>query len=281
MNDLYTFDKDPTTATITYDTIIDAYAILFDRLRVPWRRVAGDCGDIGGQKSHEFHFPAEIGQDSLLICSKCESGQNSELENVNNITECQYCGGSLTLSKGIEVAHAFFLSDTYSAQLNATFIGVDKKVHNLQMGCYGIGISRLIGACVEVLSTQQELRWPNTIVPFSVCVICPKAGSREAIAMNQVLGLYEQLNNAHTGLFPNDVILDDRDKVTVGKKLRDAYKIGYTYIILFGKNCIDTNNPEVELHCPLHYGADEINKQMTMIPLANVNSTLADKLLNL
>ena len=280
MNDLYTFDKDQTTATITYDAIIDAYSILFDRLCVPWIRIAGDCGDIGGQKSHEFHFPAEIGQDSILICSECESGQNSELKSVNNITKCQYCGGSLTLSKGIEVAHAFFLSDTYSAQLNATYVGVDKKVHSLQMGCYGIGISRLIGACVEVLSTQQELRWPNTIVPFSVCVICPKAGSREAIAMTHVLELYAQLN-AQTGLFPNDVILDDRDKVTVGKKLRDAYKIGYTYIILFGKDCIDPNNPEVELHCPLHYGENENNKQMAKIPLANVISILADKLLNL
>merc|ERR1719328_287332 len=140
----------------------------------------------------------------------------------------------MTLSKGIEVAHAFFLSDTYSAKLNATFIGRDNKAHNLQMGCYGIGISRLIGACVEVLSTEQELRWPKSIVPFSVCVISPKAGSREASAMNQVHALCEQLNDPQSGLFPNDVILDDRDKVTVGKKLRDAYRLGYTYIILFG-----------------------------------------------
>ena len=92
MNDLYTFDKDQNTATITYDTVIDAYSILFDRLGVPWIRVAGDCGDIGGHKSHEFHFPAQIGQDTLLICSKCEIGQNSELEGVNNITECHHCG---------------------------------------------------------------------------------------------------------------------------------------------------------------------------------------------
>ena len=60
MNDLYTFDEDETMATTTYETLLEAYTLFFELLGVPWRRVVGDCGDIGGQKSHEFHFIAII-----------------------------------------------------------------------------------------------------------------------------------------------------------------------------------------------------------------------------
>ena len=63
------------------------------------------------------------------------------------------------------------------------------------MGCYGIGVSRLMAACVESLSTDKELRWPKSIAPFSVCVICPKVGSHEAAAMEEVYNLYDNLNS--------------------------------------------------------------------------------------
>ena len=61
MKDLYTFDADVTTAMMTYEAVNKAYSTFFDRLGIPWRRVEGDCGDIGGQRSHEYHFPAAIG----------------------------------------------------------------------------------------------------------------------------------------------------------------------------------------------------------------------------
>ena len=64
----------------------------------------------------------------------------------------------------------------------------------LQMGCYGLGLSRILAASVEVLSTETELRWPEAIVPFSVCIVCPKGGSKEAEAVNEAdLQLYDDL----------------------------------------------------------------------------------------
>lgn len=276
MKDLYTFDTDVTTAMLTYEAVNNAYSTFFDRLAIPFRRVEGDCGDIGGQRSHEYHFPAAIGQDSLLICSKCDSGYNIEFEERNSLEKCPDCGGNLVSSKGIEVAHAFLLSDTYSSKLNAEYISVDNSMCHLHMGCYGIGVSRLIGACVQVLSTERELRWPKLIAPFSACVICPKLGSREASAMDPAYELYDQLNDPLTGLFRHDVILDDRNKISVGKKLRDAYKLGYPYIILFGKSSIDQTNPQVELHCPMPIGGDgkPCETQVTMIPLDEIQSVL-------
>ena len=275
MKDMYTFDTDVSTAMVTYEAVSEAYNNFFNRLGIPWRRVLGDCGDIGGQRSHEYHFPALIGQDSLLICSNCDSGQNAEFESASK--QCLECGGDLIHTKGIEVAHTFLLNDIYSSKLKAKYTGIDNSLYNLSMGCYGIGISRLIGACVEVLSIDGELRWPKVIAPFSVCVICPKAGSREAVVLEQVYQLYDELSEPRKGIFPNDVILDDRDKITVGKKLRDAYKMGYPYILLFGKDCADEENPRVELHCPVPIGDNgalsktELNK----IPLSEIQSVLS------
>ena len=275
MKDLYTFDMDNNTAMMTYEAIHNAYSIFFNRLGVPWRRVKGDCGDIGGQKSHEYHFPAAIGQDTLLLCSNCDGGKNTEFEETNDSKKCPDCGGPLVPSKGIEVGHTFLLGDTYSSKLKAKYITLHNSMCKLHMGCYGIGVSRLIGACVEALSNEQELRWPKLIAPFSACVICPKLGSREESAMDSAYNLYDNISNPCTGLFPNDVILDDRDKITVGKKLRDAYKLGYPYIILFGKSCLDQNNPQVELHSTSSSSFDGVSEPQTnMIPLSEIQSVL-------
>ena len=277
MKDMYTFDSDLDAARVTYSTVIDVYSELFNCLEVPWRRVTGDCGDIGGHISDEFHFLSSIGQDSLVVCSKCKKGYNLELKEKSSLVKCSDCEGTLNVTKGIEVAHAFLLGDTYSAKLNATHVGMDRKVHNLQMGCYGIGVSRLIGATVEVLSTESELRWPKRIVPFSACVICPKVGSREEDSIKLANELYGELNDIEKGLFPNDVILDDREKLTVGKKLRDACKLGYNYIILFGKSSID-HDPQVELHCPMpSNGGKHQPTQMTKVPLRDIISVLKEK----
>ena len=232
--------------------------------------MVGDPGSIGGHKSHEFHIVADIGQDRLMVCPQCRRGNNTEVDARSTLQECSDCRGFVGLEecKGIEVAHTFLLADKYSAPMGAKYSGLDGKPHDLFMGCYGIGVTRLMAACVEVLSTEKELRWPRSIVPFSVCVICPKPGSREAIAMEEAYKLYDNLNGKQS-VFENDAILDERDKITVGKKLRDAYKTGYTYIVLFGKQCADLYRPQVELHC-LGTGDPQVNN----IPLAEVQHVL-------
>ena len=114
-------------------------------------------------------------------------------------------------------------------------------------------------------------RWPQSIVPFSACVICPKPGSREASAMKDAHALYDVLN---ANVFPDDVLLDERDKMTVGKKLRDAYKTGYTYVVLFGKDCVQSGDtggdPLVELHCLGGAMEPQVNK----VPLKDVVKVL-------
>jgi prolyl-tRNA synthetase len=99
----------------------------------------------------------------------------------------------------------------YSKSLGAKFIDVGGKPANFVMGCYGLGVSRMLAASAEVLSTNTELRWPDRIAPFSACVLAPKAGSKEAkAAMDAALDFYDELN---ASVFADDVLLDDRDGV--------------------------------------------------------------------
>jgi prolyl-tRNA synthetase len=246
MKDLYTFDADLAQARTTYALVQDAYDQLFKELSVPFVRVKGDNGAIGGQLSHEYHFPCDIGQDNLIICDDCSYGNNSELSN-DDATECSNCNGkNLSKSKGIEVGHTFLLGDKYSKIFKANYVQSNGKPATLQMGCFGLGVSRIMAASLEVLSTEHELKWPESIAPFKMAILAPKGGSKEASAVDNVFKLYDQMNN--TARFNNDVIIDDRDKLTVGKKLREAKRIGYPYIVLYGKESIDSQNPVIELH---------------------------------
>ena len=149
MQDLYTFDQDPESAAGTYQEVSTAYKRIFTRLGVPFTVVEGDSTSMGGASSHEYHFPAKIGQDLLLLCDQCGAGFNSELGGAED--GCKVCGGNLRESKGIEVGHTFLLGTRYSKPFKANFRSDSGANMPLHMGCYGIGVSRVLAAAVEVL----------------------------------------------------------------------------------------------------------------------------------
>jgi len=243
MQDLYTFDQDPEAARQTYQEVSNSYRRIFTRLGVPFTVVQGDSTSMGGASSHEYHFPAKIGQDTLLLCDQCNAGFNSELGGVEE--GCKECGGKLKESKGIEVGHTFLLGTRYSQPFKALFRSDSGANLPLHMGCYGIGVSRVLAASVEVLSSPNELRWPLPIAPYTVALLKPKAGSKEESAASAML---ETLQAQIEAIFPDDTIADDRGKLTVGKKLREARKTGYPYLVVAGKGVLE-ENPVLELHC--------------------------------
>ena len=114
-------------------------------------------------------------------------------------------GGSLRIQRGIEVGHVFFLGDKYSRALNATFLQTDGKPALMQMGCYGIGVSRVAAAAIEQNHDERGIIWPRAIAPFEV-VICPMGYHKSETVRNTAEALYTQLRDA--GI---DVMLDDRD----------------------------------------------------------------------
>lgn len=243
MKDLYSFDEDVEIAKKTYNMICKTYEDMFDTIGVKYTKVLAATGMMGGSLSHEFHYTVPVGEDTLLICNKCNYGVNKEVD--PNKTTCDKCSESFIETKGIEVGHTFLLGTKYSEPLNAYYASPKgKKV--LYMGSYGLGLTRILAACLEVISLPDEIRWPQLLAPYLLLIITPKAGSKEEkVAGNLGDELY--MSAQQIPGFCDNVIIDDRSDLTVGNRLLKAKKTGYPYIVVIGKSV--TASPEVlELH---------------------------------
>jgi prolyl-tRNA synthetase len=239
MKDMYAFDVDLARARETYDAVSEQYVKIFNQLDLPFVCIAADTGNMGGKVSHEYHLITPIGEDSIITCKKCSKSINKEISE----KICEKCE-DLTLQQGIEIAHTFILEDRYSKQLKATYLSKGKP-EVIQMGCYGIGITRLIAASIEVLSSENEIRWPIGISPFKVCLITPKEGSIFADAVTERLEKEIIYNlTQHLG---DDVAVDDRGSMTIGKRLLEMKKLGIPFILVIGSKACD-ENPTIEVH---------------------------------
>ncbi|XP_069498222.1 probable proline--tRNA ligase, mitochondrial [Ambystoma mexicanum] len=236
MKDMYTFDASEEAAHLTYDLVCDAYSRLFHSLGLPFVKVQADTGNIGGEKSHEFQVPASIGEDRLLVCSSCTFSTNVEaLSAVQK--ECPECRNALIETKGIEIGHTFYLGTKYSSVFKALFLNDQNKLVIAEMGCYGLGVTRILAAAIEVLSTEDSIRWPTIIAPFQACLIPPKKGSKEESAAALMENLYDDLDSLPH--MKGETILDDRTHLTIGKRVKDADKLGYPYVIIAGKKALE------------------------------------------
>lgn len=247
MKDMYTFDVSEEAARHTYQTVCHAYARLFARLGLPCVQVQADTGNIGGKLSHEFQLPADIGEDRLLVCGNCSFSANVETMPADE-THCPKCKrGTLVESKGIEVGHTFYLGKKYSQVFDATFSNNQNKPSVAEMGCYGLGVTRILAAAVEVMSTEEAIRWPGLLAPYQVCVVPPKKGSKT----DGVAALAEELLHTLEGAWPHlrgEVVLDDRTQMTIGKRLKDASRLGYPYVVVVGQGALE-EPPQFEVIC--------------------------------
>ncbi|KAG4025629.1 hypothetical protein MFRU_054g00580 [Monilinia fructicola] len=402
MKDLYTFDLNNTLALSTYNDVRKAYKNLFDELKIPYLVAEADSGDIGGDLSHEFHFPTKIGEDNIISCSKCdyvaneelaetgvqgvnevdgsnieiqkanvvagfsrdgstliaswfysENGEGYELNaraikavfpeydpsrkvenqelfrvlnqndeiainlhqaeqvsitrvvhlidgrvpikvsqaiekdkfsvfakakgitrddwlskventsfifrdsatgellNLRRISEGDICPKcqepELKIQRAIELGHTFHLGTRYSKPMGATVTVPSGLVESttkdaesatrpgengqvqvpMEMGCHGVGVTRMIGAVAETLADEKGLNWPRVMAPFEIVVIPGKGLGQDA------LQIYDTLSAATM-----DPVVDDRE-VSVAWKLRDADLIGYPVIVLLGRKWKD------------------------------------------
>ncbi|XP_001354284.1 probable proline--tRNA ligase, mitochondrial isoform X1 [Drosophila pseudoobscura] len=249
MKDMYTFDVSEETARGTYSVVSEAYDRLFKQLEVPFVKVNAATGMMGGSLSHEYHYVSPVGEDTLLQCSSCGYAGNAEVldSKVEASTDCPSCHSShLSQVRGVEVAHTFLLGEKYSKPLGATFLNTSGKPQSLVMGCYGIGITRVLASALEVLSTEQELRWPKLLAPYDVCLIGPKQGSKE----QQPAEVIENELLQHIGKICGDqeLLHDDRKELTIGKRLLDAKRLGHPLTIVVGATAVQQEAPKLELH---------------------------------
>jgi len=241
MNDLYTFDIDEDSAKDTYQQVITLYDSIFSTLNINALKAEAQTGVIGGTMSHEYHIKCDIGEDVIAVCKENGKVYNAEHENV-----AMHSKEQLDLVKGIEVGHLFLLGKKYSKPLNANVISAQGNLVPCEMGCYGLGVSRIMAACLEILSSENKLRWPTALAPYKICLIPPKSGSREERACdhNLVTNLYDSLQNIPE--LHNEVIIDDRTNRTIGYRYNQANMIGYPVVIIVGKS-ITSANPTLEV----------------------------------
>ena len=135
--------------------------------------------------------------------------------------------GVLAIQRGIEVGHVFYLGTKYSKAMNATFLDVDGKPKHFEMGCYGIGVTRILGAAIEQRHDERGIVWPDAIAPFTV-VICPVGYDRSEAVKAAADELHAQL--LAKGV---DVILDDRGE-RPGAMFADWELIGVPHRVVFG-----------------------------------------------
>nr|XP_061790870.1 probable proline--tRNA ligase, mitochondrial [Nerophis lumbriciformis] len=247
MKDMYSFDVSEEAAYETYESVCHAYTRIFARLGLRCVQVQADTGNIGGKLSHEFQLPADIGEDRLLLCGSCSFSANVETM-VSDKTDCPQCKtGTLTESKGIEVGHTFYLGKKYSEIFNATISNAQNKPSVAEMGCYGLGVTRILAAAIEVMSTDENIRWPGLLAPYQICVLPPKKGSKEADATD----VAEELVHAIGQSLPHlrgEVVLDDRTQMTIGKRLKDSSRLGYPYVVVVGQGALE-KTPRFEVIC--------------------------------
>lgn len=246
MKDMYTFDSTEENAKRTYDEVCQVYENIFNRLGLKFRKVIGATGNIGGSLSHEFQLLSSIGEDTIKVCQSCDFGRNIEVEAVSPDEEdtCPQCRSKLEEMSSIEVGHSFLLGTKYSKVLKANFLDKESKPHFTQMGCYGLGVTRILQAGIEVLSDDTRIQWPRLLAPYQICIIPQKEGFMAEKFFELGHTIYDELVNIPH--LRGEVVIDDRTKLTVGRRLYEAERIGYPYVVVIGKKALEAE-PLMEL----------------------------------
>jgi len=213
MKDFYSFHADEEDLEKFYDIMASSYKRIFEELGI------GDktyftfaSGGTFSKYSHEFQTVTPAGEDTIHICEDCGTAVNEEvLEDVDGT--CPQCSSkNLREEKAIEVGNIFKMKDKYSVPFELKFKDADGAEKYVLMGCYGIGITRLIGAIVEVSHDAEGIIWPESVAPFKYHLLEQNPGEAKEI--------YERL--VADG---EEVLYDDRE-ISLGQKFADADLMG-------------------------------------------------------
>ena len=208
--------------------------------------VAGYCGLVDLPKDILVVVDSELENSQGMVCGGNEDNFhfiNVDLKVIENIKyfdliavkeedTCACCGGKLSYTKGIEAGHIFQLGDKYSKAMNATFLDENGKAKPFIMGCYGVGVSRLVAAVIEQNHDEKGCIWTKSTTPFMVDIIVSNSKNEDEKNMGEKI--YEELKASNV-----EVILDDRINARFGFKIGDFELLGFPYAIIIGKKLTD------------------------------------------
>lgn len=233
MKDMYSFHATEEDFEKYYQEVAQAYKKSFDRIGLETKYVAAG-GGMFTDRSDEFQVICPTGEDTIYHCDKCDFTENKEISKLSGGDKCPKCGGIIKEEKSIEVGNIFPLDNKYSSKMGAKFLDADGKEKDLIMGCYGIGLTRVLATLVEVYYDQQNSKmfWPKSVAPFAV----------EIISINkneEAEKLYAELSSKNI-----EVLYDDWE-ISAGEKFADADLVGAPIRIIVSEKSLNAGGVEI------------------------------------
>jgi prolyl-tRNA synthetase len=242
MKDMYSFHVSQEDLDVFYhEQAIPAYEKIYQRLGIGDTTVITSAsGGAFSRYSHEFQTLCDIGEDTVYLCEKCGQAINKEI--MDEVTGClnDKClnpKDNLIEKKAIEVGNIFKLGARFSEAFDFKYADSEGKEQLVQMGCYGIGPSRLMGALVEISHDDKGIIWPKSVAPYAVHLVSLGADDN---VNEEAKKLYEKL--LAKGV---EVLWDDRD-ASAGAKLADADLIGIPTRLVISKKTLAEDSVEVK-----------------------------------
>ncbi|MDO8474424.1 MAG: aminoacyl--tRNA ligase-related protein [bacterium] len=215
MKDLYSFHKDEADLDAYYETMKDSYKRIFERAGIGHvTHLTFASGGTFSKYSHEFQTITQAGEDTIYLCEKCGVAVNEEI--IKDQPVCPECQNkNLKQEKAVEVGNIFKLGTKYSEPFRLTYKDEKGKENLVVMGCYGIGLNRLMGVVAEVFHDEKGILWPKVLAPALVHLLSLAGGEQQADE------LYKDFQNK--GI---EALYDDRRDSSPGEKFTDADLIG-------------------------------------------------------
>ncbi len=238
MKDAYSFDRDKEGLKKNYQLMYEAYHKIFKRCGLDTIVIEADSGAMGGDVSHEFLVTTPVGEDAVFICPSCRHALSAAVGGAEN-SECPKCHKAKLEKKiAMELGHVFQLGTKYSQAQGACFLDEQGKQQTIIMGCYGIGVSRLIAAVVETHNDASGIIWPKEVAPFDIEILPVQ------VKENELKSLADQFYG-ELGASGARVLLDDRD-ISAGVKFNDADLIGIPFRLTIGKKMFAQGKVEIK-----------------------------------
>jgi prolyl-tRNA synthetase len=215
MKDMYSFHENQEDFEKYYEIVKKAYLKAYEKLGLIAKVTEASGGSFTEKISYEYMILTDAGEDDVLYCSECEFCVNTEIAKVKEEDDCPKCSkAKLQKARASEAGNVFDLGQKYTKDFNLTYTAKDGTQQFPIMGCYGFGISRVMGIIVEKFNDDRGIIWPKSVAPFDVHLISIKSNEKAT-------EVYSKLQEA--GI---EVLFDDREDVSAGAQFADADLIG-------------------------------------------------------
>lgn len=239
MKDMYSFHTSKEDFEEFYNKMKDTYKTIFQRVGIGHLTyMTFASGGTFAKYSHEFQTLTPVGEDTIYVDEAGAVAVNKEVLNDEVLSQFNLTKEKLIEQKSIEVGNIFDLKTKYSEPFDLSYTDLSGEKHTVLMGCYGIGLGRLLGTVVEVLSDDKGIIWPESIAPFQVHLLA--LGESESVS-KEAKKVYETLQKNNI-----EVLFDDRKEISAGEKFADADLLGMPFRVVISERSMKEGGLELK-----------------------------------